>query len=85
MIVVFPWVTVVASPPEAMLATPGADELQTTEPVIFCVVPLLKFPVAKNCCVSPLGIVGALGATLIDIIWTGTPVPDSLILYGEPF
>ena len=52
-IVVVPVAMAVASPCEPaallMLATPAAEELQTTLPVTFCVLPSVNVPVAVNC------------------------------------
>lgn len=36
-----------------MVATPVAEELQLTEVVMFCLLPLLNVPVAVNCCLVP--------------------------------
>ena len=56
-----PVATLVASPwlPAALLivATKTSDEAHCTEPVMPCVLPSVKVPVAANCCVVPTEIV----------------------------
>jgi hypothetical protein len=49
-----------------MLAMGGSDKLQVTEAVRFCVVPSEYIPVAMNCCVARLEIVGLIGVTAMD-------------------
>jgi hypothetical protein len=64
-----------------MLAKFGAEELQVTVGVRFCCVPSLKVPVAVNCCVVPMTMVGLAGVTEIDVrvaVFTVTSV-DPLI------
>lgn len=55
-----------ARPPAAMLAIEGAEELQLTDAVRFCVLPSLKVPVAVNACVVPAAIDGVGGFTCKD-------------------
>ena len=61
-----PLFTAVAKPPAVMVATLVVSELQVTEPVRFWVLLSVKVPVAVNCCVSPLAIVGFAGVTAIE-------------------
>src|SRR5438105_270273 len=66
-IVVVPAPALVASPcvPEALLivATAVTDELHSTVVVMFCVLLLLKVPVATNCSLMPSAIEGLAGVT----------------------
>lgn len=66
LIVVGPALKAVDTPVEAILAKFGAEELQLTVVVRFCCVPSLKVPVAVNCCVAPVTMVGLAGLTEID-------------------
>jgi hypothetical protein len=50
-----------------MLATAAEDELQLTNAVRFCVLLLLKVPIAVNCCDVPSGIVAVAGVTAMDV------------------
>jgi hypothetical protein len=69
-IVVEPVATDVAMPAEApallMVATDGADELQVTDAVRFCVVLFEYVPVAVNCFVVPLAMLGLAGVTAME-------------------
>lgn len=65
-IVVEPAATPVASPVFEIVALLVFDELQVTEPVIFCVVLSEYVPVAVNCCVAPGAILGLAGITAIE-------------------
>jgi hypothetical protein len=69
-IVVEPAVTLVAIPfvgdELLIVATPVLDELQVTFVVRFCVLLFENVPVAVNCSVLPLLIVGFTGVTAID-------------------
>jgi hypothetical protein len=69
-IAVDPAVTDVANPlePAALLmaATPALEEFQVTEAVRSCVVLSENVPVAMNCRVVPLAILGLVGVTVID-------------------
>ncbi len=49
-----------------MVATTAAEELHVTVVVMSCVELSEKVPVAVNCCVVPLAIVGLVGVTDID-------------------
>ncbi len=66
-IVVLPAVALVASPsePAALLivATAGVLEAQVTCAVRFCVELSEKIPVAVNCWLTPLGVLGLAGVT----------------------
>jgi hypothetical protein len=61
----FPVATLVARPwlPAALLmvAMEPFDEFHCTEPVMSCVLPSVKVPVALNCSVVPRGMVGIAG------------------------
>jgi ketopantoate reductase len=62
-----PTATAVASPEEALIvATAGVSEAQATFAVKSAVLVSLKVPVAVNCCVNPLAMLGAAGVTAID-------------------
>ena len=49
-----------------MVATVGAEEVQVTDDVRFCVVASVNIPVAINCCVVPRAILGLTGVTPMD-------------------
>jgi hypothetical protein len=66
-IVALPDETPLARPAAVIVATPEADEPQTTQAVRFCVPPPLKRPVAVNCCVPPERIDGFAGVTAMEI------------------
>lgn len=57
----------VASPLTVMEATLVGDALQTTVPVISCVVLSENVPVAVNCCTVPRGISAFSGVTLMEV------------------
>src|SRR3984957_13553114 len=65
-----PWVTLLATPAEGpsllIVATAGVSELHCTVPVMFCVLPSVKVPVAVNCCVVPRGMEGIAGVTAVE-------------------
>ena len=65
-IVVPPGATEFASPAAFTVAVPVVEEVHVTEPVRFCVAPLLYVPVAVNCCDWPNMIAGLAGATAIE-------------------
>jgi hypothetical protein len=85
---VAPCATLVAKPwlPLALLivATLVADELQVTDAVRFCGLPLLKFPVATNCCDEPREREGLAGVTVIEDRPVTLPVPVSATVRGLP-
>src|SRR5207244_2819973 len=56
-----------ASPAAFTLATLGVEEFQVAELVRLAVVPSEYVPVAVNCCVAPVKIVGFAGVTAIDV------------------
>ena len=60
-----PGATAVASPVPLIVAVAVVPELQVTVPST-CVVPLLKWPVAVNCCVAPFEMLGFVGVTTMD-------------------
>jgi hypothetical protein len=47
-------------------AIPVSDELQVTRDVRSCTEPSEKFPLAENCWISPIGMLGSAGATSIE-------------------
>ena len=65
--VVLPRFSPVASPLAVIDATPLFDELHATVPVMSCVLPSEKVPVAVNCCNVPSGIDGFAGVTVIEV------------------
>ena len=69
-IVVVPMVDEVASPSEPaallMIAIAVFEEAQVTDDVRFCVGPSVNIPVAINCCVVPLAILGLTGVTSME-------------------
>ncbi len=64
--VVMPGVLLEARPLLPMVATFGADELQTTEGVRSWLLPSVKVPVAENCWVLPAGMEALAGATVME-------------------
>jgi hypothetical protein len=66
-IVEVPAPTAVAKPVPLIVATELFEELQATEFLRFCVLPSLYVPVAVNCCVAPLEMIGFVGVTTIDV------------------
>lgn len=48
-----------------MVATPGVEELHSTDAVMSCVLLSLKVPVAANCFVVPIAMLGLAGVTAI--------------------
>jgi hypothetical protein len=69
-----PTPTPVAKPAVEMVATDEVEELQVTELVRFCGLPLLYVPVAVNCSVPPAEIDGFTGVTVIET----RPVAETL-------
>jgi len=65
-----PWPAAVTSPlePGALLTEPTlvAEDVQAAELVRFCVVLSVYVPVAINCCVVPLAMLGFAGVTLME-------------------
>lgn len=82
--VVVPCPTPRARPPLAMVATDVAVELQVTDEVRFCVVPLLYVPVAVNCWFVPSGIEAEAGVTAMESNIDVTPRPLSAAVCGLP-
>jgi len=86
----------VASPLEPaallMVATAVFDELQVTDDVMFNVVPSEYVPVARNCCLPRLVMLGLIGVTVMDsrvadvIVKTVEPeiLPDAAVIVTEP-
>jgi hypothetical protein len=66
-IVVEPAATPVANPPLLMVATPVFDEFHATDAVRSCVLLFEYVPVAINCCVLPVAIVGFTGVTAMEV------------------
>jgi hypothetical protein len=95
-IVVEPGATDVARPldPPALLivATPAIDELQVTAAVRFCDEPSEYVPVAVNCRVVPLAMLGLAGVTARDTSVAGVTVrvvepamlPNAAVIVVEP-
>lgn len=72
-----PWLTLVANPP-LILATAGDEDAHFTAPVMFFVVPFEYVPVAVNCRASPSATEAGLGVTAIETKEAATPVPLSV-------
>ena len=69
--------TAVARPAVVIVATDVVAEAQLTWPVRSCVVLSLYVPVAVNCWVSPLAMLGLAGVTVID--WSAAVVTVSTV------
>jgi hypothetical protein len=65
-ILLVPAATAVASPPEVIVATVVVCEVHIAMLVKFCVELSEKVPVAMNCSVAVIAIVGFAGVTAID-------------------
>ena len=63
-----------ARPPAAIVATALFDDAQVAVLVSVWVLPSVYVPVAANCCVVPLAIVGFAGVTAIDTRVAGPTV-----------
>ena len=57
-----------------IVATAGVSELHCTVPLISCVLPSVKMPVAMNCCVVPSGIEGIAGVTAMETRTAGETI-----------
>ena len=82
--VVLPWATLVARPAALILAVPVVDEVQVTDAVRFCVLPLLNLPLAVYCCVVPSGMLALAGVTVRVVRPVTLPVPLRGITLGLP-
>jgi hypothetical protein len=78
--------SLLTNPGVVVLITPtaGVSELHCTVLVRFCVVPSVKLPVAVNCCVVPIGMVGIAGVTVIETSTAGFTVNCVLPLIVAP-
>lgn len=76
--------TPVANPPGAMVATSVWAELHVTKGVRTCVLPLVRWPVATNCCVFPAETEVCAGVTLMELSSGSLPVPLSATRIGLP-
>lgn len=65
-IVAVPGVVANTRPAVLVVATVGAEEDQFTTPLMFCVLPSLKLPLALNCWNNPATIVGFPGETAME-------------------
>jgi hypothetical protein len=74
-IVVVPPATPVARPLDEIVAVAVFDELQATDPVMFCVVLSEYVPVAVNCCVAPIKMLGLAGVTAMEASVAAPPPP----------
>jgi hypothetical protein len=82
----------VAKPSVVMVATVCVPELHSTVPVMFCVLPSVKVPVAVNCWLAPSGIVGIAGVTAIEMsvaavtvtVVEPVVVPDVAVILALP-
>lgn len=77
-IVAVPVATLVAKPRLSaallMVATEPSDESHWTEPVMFCVLPSVKVPVAANCSVVPRAMPGIAGVMAMETNAAGVTV-----------
>src|SRR6266508_3077352 len=82
----------VARPVALMVATVGFEDAQVTWLVRFRVLPSVYVPVAVNCCVSPVKLLGFAGVTAIDTSWmtlsvvlplTPPSVAETVVVPGE--
>ena len=90
MIVAAPALSAVASPGFACPAlstetTPEDEEVHVAVVVRFCVVPLLKFPIAVNCCVAPWASDGFAGVKIMEVSFETVVVTVSVALPEMPF
>src|ERR1700756_4512743 len=76
--VVLPLAIPVASPWTLIVATAGEDEVHTTDAEISCVLLSLKVPVAVNCFVVPIAVLGFAGVTVIETKVTAVTVRDAV-------
>jgi len=82
----------VANPLELTVAIDCAEELQLAVLLRFCVVPLLKVPVAVNCCEIPAATDAVAGVTAIDVntaavtakVAEPMTVPDLAVIVVDP-
>jgi len=88
-----PVAMLVASPcvPESLLivATLGCEELHCTDVVRSWLLPSLYLPLAVNCCVMPVAMLGLVGATAIEVsVFVGggeaVPPPEHPVLRAIP-
>lgn len=86
-IVVVPAATDVDKPPALIVATPVSDEAQVDVDVRSCVVLSENVPVATNCCVVPLAMLGFTGVIAMDTrlvqVTVTVVVPDVLPDFAE--
>jgi hypothetical protein len=73
----------VASPPDVIVATPGADELHVTDELRCFVLPSVYVPVALNRNESPTGTVPFAGVTAMDTS-AGGPTATVVEPHTEP-
>jgi hypothetical protein len=66
LIVAVPVATLVARPWPLMVATAAEEDVQSTVPVMSCVLESLNVPVAENCFVVPTAMLELAGVTAID-------------------
>lgn len=78
--VAVPFATLVARPWPLMVATDAEDEVQSTEPLMSCVLESLNVPVAANCLVVPTAMLELAGVTLIDTSVAAVTMSDAVPL-----
>ena len=61
-----------------------AEEIQVTDAVRFWGLPLLKLPVAANCCFDPTAMDGLAGVMAIAVSPVTLPVPVRVTMMGLP-
>lgn len=67
-----------------MAAVAVVDEVQVTDAVRFCVLPLLNLPLAAYCCVVPSGMLALAGVTVRVVRPVTLPVPPRVTEVGLP-
>ena len=67
-----------------MVAVAVVDEVQVTDVVRFCVLPLLNLPLAAYCCVVPSGMLAFAGVTVRVVRPVTLPVPPRVTEVGLP-
>ena len=78
-IIVTPADIPVARPEALMVATAGIEELQAAKLVMFCCGPLVKVPVAVNCCVWPTRMEAVNGVIAMETRPTVRPVLAAML------
>src|SRR6266567_4570077 len=80
LIVVLPVATLLDRPWLVMVAAAGFEDVQTTEPLMSCVLVSLNVPIAANCLVVPTAMLEFAGVTAIEIKVAPLIVSDAVPL-----